>query len=109
MEYAACAIAIAISPGTMKTSYSTPSIWRMRPPSDSPKTTMNRNDASTGATIVCDQSLSTRSVSRAASAMQPAVAIEQGGHRFEASSCPAGRQILRGLLKLTVSRIRRPR
>ena len=49
MEYAACAIAIVTSPGTMKTSYSTPSTCLMRPPSESPNTRMNRNDEATGA------------------------------------------------------------
>ena len=43
----------------------------MRPPSDSPKTTMNSIDDSTGATIVCVQSFSTRALSRPDSAISP--------------------------------------
>ena len=48
----------------------------MRPPSDSPKTRMNRNDAITGATMVCVHSLSTRSTSRAASQRSGPVALD---------------------------------
>src|SRR3954469_10971263 len=62
---------MAMRPGTMKTSYSTPPTWRMRPPSDSPKTRMNRKLETTGAATVCDQSLKTRSHSRPVRATRP--------------------------------------
>src|SRR4051794_19198826 len=62
---------MAIRPGTMNTSYSTPPTWRMRPPSESPKTRMNRKLETTGAATVCDQSLKTRSTSRPVRATRP--------------------------------------
>ena len=37
----------------MNTSYGTPSTWRMRPPSDSPKTRMKSSEERIGATTVC--------------------------------------------------------
>src|SRR3954462_2427342 len=62
---------MASSPGTMNWSYGTPPTWRMRPPSDSPKTRMNRKLETTGAATVCDHSFITRSTSRAARAARP--------------------------------------
>ena len=58
----------------------------MRPPSDSPKTTMKSIDDSTGAAIVCVQSFSTRALSRADERDQAAVAREELAHRFEGSA-----------------------
>ena len=72
MANAACTIAIAISPGTMNWSYSTPLTLRTRPLSESPNTRMNSSDETTGASTVCVQSLDTRSVSRLASHCIPA-------------------------------------
>src|SRR5258708_6541440 len=43
----------------------------MRPPSESPKTRMNRKLETTGAATVCDQSLKTRSTSRPVRATRP--------------------------------------
>src|SRR3954447_14694884 len=68
-------MAIAIRPGTMNCRYSKPSMCRMRPPSERPKTTMNRVDEITGASTVCVQSFETRSVSRRASQIRPAVPV----------------------------------
>ena len=51
----------------MKTWYSKPPTSRMRLPSDSPKTTTNSSEDTTGATTVWLQSRITRSASRAAS------------------------------------------
>src|SRR5688572_22177611 len=62
---------IAISPGTMNTSYCTPPISLMRPPRERPKTTMNSALERTGARIVCVHSFSTRSTSRPESAIRP--------------------------------------
>src|SRR3954462_11429070 len=62
---------MASSPGTMNWSYGTPPTWRMRPPSDSPKTRMNRKLETTGAATVCDHSFRTRSTSREVSATKP--------------------------------------
>src|SRR3954447_12069049 len=53
--------------------YSKPSTWRMRPESESPKTTMKRVEEMTGASTVCVHSFETRSVSRRASHINPAV------------------------------------
>jgi hypothetical protein len=69
--YAACAIDIAIRPGTMYWSYGKPSISRMRSPSERPNTTMNSALDRIGAAIVCVHSFSTRAVSRADSARSP--------------------------------------
>src|SRR4051794_38747362 len=71
--YAAWTIAMAIRPGTMNWRYSKPSTCRMRPESDSPKTTMKSVEEMTGASTVCVQSFDTRSVSRRASHINPAV------------------------------------
>src|SRR4051812_35653757 len=60
-----------MSPGTMKTLYSNPSTCLMRPPIDSPKTRMNSALDSTGAAIVCVQSLVTRATSRPDRAIRP--------------------------------------
>src|SRR2546421_1292771 len=57
----------------MNSRYSKPSTWRMRPLSDRPKTTMKRVDEMTGASTVCVHSFDTRSVSRRASHISPAV------------------------------------
>src|SRR3954447_7441593 len=57
----------------MNSRYSKPSTWRMRPPSERPKTTMNSVEEITGASTVCVQSFDTRSVSRRASQINPAV------------------------------------
>ena len=59
-----------------------------RPPSDRPKTRMNRNDDRTGATTVCVHSLSTRCVSRADSHSSPrwrwtSAVMVSGGHRLD--------------------------
>src|SRR3954465_8124508 len=43
----------------------------MRPPSESPKTRMNRKLETTGAATVCDHSLKTRSTSRPVRATRP--------------------------------------
>src|SRR3954453_17650317 len=59
----------------MNCRYWNPSMWRMRPPSERPKTTMNRVDEITGASTVCVQSFETRSVSRRASQIRPAVPV----------------------------------
>src|SRR3954454_579118 len=53
--------------------YSKPSTCRMRPDSDNPKTTMKRVEEMTGASTVCVHSFETRSVSRRASHINPAV------------------------------------
>src|SRR5215212_7859361 len=66
---------MAISPGTMNSRYSMPSTWRMRPLSDSPKTTMKSVEEMTGARTVCVHSFDTRSVSRRASQMSPALPV----------------------------------
>src|SRR3954469_24572849 len=50
-------------------------MWRMRPPSDRPKTTMKRVEEMTGARTVWVQSFDTRSVSRRASHTSPAVPV----------------------------------
>src|SRR4051794_30752913 len=55
----------------MKTLYSNPSMCLMRPPIDSPKTRMNSALESTGAAIVCVQSLVTRATSRPDSEIRP--------------------------------------
>src|SRR3954466_15438043 len=57
----------------MNCRYSKPSTWRMRPDSESPKTTMNRVEEMTGPRTVCVQGFDTRSVSRRASHINPAV------------------------------------
>src|SRR4051794_15187711 len=59
----------------MNCRYSNPSTWRIRPPSDSPKTTMKSVDEMTGASTVCVHSFETRSVSRRASHINPAVPV----------------------------------
>src|SRR3954447_11387573 len=59
----------------MNCRYSNPSTWRIRPPSDSPKTTMKSVDEITGASTVCVHSFETRSVSRRASHRSPAVPV----------------------------------
>src|SRR4051794_32361860 len=71
--YAAGTIAMAIRPGTMNWRYSKPSTCRMRPESDSPKTTTKSVEEMTGASTVCVHSFDTRSVSRRASHINPAV------------------------------------
>src|SRR3954447_9608270 len=58
-------------PGTMKTLYSKPSMCRMRPPIERPKTRMKSALESTGAAIVWVQSLVTRLTSRPDSARSP--------------------------------------
>src|SRR3954452_22344589 len=68
-------MAMAISPGTMNSRYSTPSTCRIRPLSDSPKTTMKSVEEMTGASTVWVHSFDTRSVSRRASQMSPAVPL----------------------------------
>jgi hypothetical protein len=55
----------------MKTSYSTELTWSIRPPSDRPKTRMNRIEEITGASTVWVQSFDTRSVSRLQSQTSP--------------------------------------
>ena len=67
-ENAAWAIAIAISPGTMKTSYSKPLIDLIRLPSERPKTRMKSAEETTGARIVCVHRRVTRRHSRRTSA-----------------------------------------
>src|SRR3954466_15399654 len=52
-----------------------PSTWRIRPPSERPKTTMKSVDEITGARTVWVQSFETRSVSRRASHTSPAVPV----------------------------------
>src|SRR5215212_3835621 len=69
---------MAMSPGTMNSRYSKPSTVRIRPDSDSPKTTMKSVDEMTGARTVCVHSFETRSVSRRASHMSPAVPVMGG-------------------------------
>src|SRR3954447_17788844 len=59
----------------MNSRYSKPSTWRIRPESDRPKTTMKRVDEMTGASTVCVHSFDTRSVSRRASHISPAVPL----------------------------------
>src|SRR5215212_8449807 len=68
---------MAIRPGTMNSRYSMPSTWRMRPLSDSPKTTMKSVEEMTGARTVCVQSFDTRSVSRRASHINPALPLTE--------------------------------
>src|SRR3954447_620666 len=68
-------MAIAISPGTMNSRYGKPSTWRIRPPSDRPKTTMKSVEEMTAASAVWVQSFETRSVSRRASHHSPAVPV----------------------------------
>src|SRR3954454_19708300 len=57
----------------MNSRYSKPSTWRMRPLSDSRNTTMKSVEEMTGASTVCVHSFDTRSVSRRASHINPAV------------------------------------
>src|SRR3954469_19372249 len=66
---------MAIRPGTMNCRYWKPSTWRIRPPSERPKTTMKSVEEITGARTVCVQSFDTRSVSRRASHLSPAVPV----------------------------------
>src|SRR6476469_7701266 len=47
-------------------------MWRIRPPSERPKTTMNSVEEMTGASTVCVHNFDTRSVSRRASQISPA-------------------------------------
>src|SRR3954454_5609600 len=50
-------------------------MWRIRPPSDSPKTTMNSVEEMTGASTVCVHNFDTRSVSRRARQISPAFPV----------------------------------
>src|SRR3954470_17804683 len=62
-------------PGTMNSRYWKPSMWRMRPLSERPKTTMKSVEEMTGASTVCVHNFETRSVSRRASQMSPAFPV----------------------------------
>src|SRR3954454_18409662 len=59
----------------MNSRYWKPSMWRMRPLSERPNTTMNSVEEMTGASTVCVHSFETRSVSRRASHTKPAVPV----------------------------------
>src|SRR3954466_13943621 len=59
----------------MNSRYGKPSMWRIRPLSDRPKTRMNSVEEMTGASTVCVHSFDTRSVSRRASHISPAVPL----------------------------------
>src|SRR5436190_6149085 len=59
----------------MNSRYWKPSMWRMRPLSERPKTTMKSVEEMTGASTVCVHSFDTRSVSRRASHNSPAVPV----------------------------------
>src|SRR3954462_5500175 len=50
-------------------------MWRIRPPSDSPKTTTNSVEEMTGASTVAVHNFDTRSVSRRASQISPAFPV----------------------------------
>ena len=76
---------MTISPGTMNCLYGTPSIWSIRPPSDRPKTTMNRLAETIGASTVCVHSFETRSVSRFTSQTRPLVPVELHAARLAAA------------------------
>src|SRR5215216_1302352 len=81
---------IAISPGTMNWSYEMPSICLIRPPSESPNTTMNSALERIGASTVCVHSFRTRSHSRPERAIRPRLLTSSSDTPSHTRSAGAG-------------------